>query len=91
MLTYSLGAWYHELNHVFNTLQQVYSFNCLYHCDSTALFHGVPQYGWTALMLASEEGHTDVVQLLLSHGAQVELQEMVRHKHQLDSYVSSHS
>ena len=42
-------------------------------------------------MLASVEGHTDVVQLLLSSGAQVNLKHMVRHKHQLDSYVSLHS
>ena len=59
--------------------------------DSTVLFHCVPQDGWTALMCASNKGHTDVVQLLLSSGAQVDLQSKVRHKHQLDSYVSSHS
>ena len=45
----------------------------------TVLSHSVPQYGWTALMWASGSGHTDVVQLLLSSGAQVDLQTEVRH------------
>ena len=48
--------------------------------NNTVLFHSVPQDGWTALMLASDSGHTDVVQLLLSSGAQVDLQDEVRHK-----------
>ena len=47
-------------------------------CD-TVLSHSVPQFGWTALMLASDSGHTDVVQLLLSSGAQVDLQDKVSH------------
>ena len=37
------------------------------------------QDGQTALMLASDGGHIDVVQLLLSSGAQVDLQDEVRH------------
>ena len=45
----------------------------------TVSSHSVPQYGWTALMEASVIGHTDVVQLLLSSGAQVDLQDKVRH------------
>ena len=45
----------------------------------TVLSHSVPQYSWTALMEASGSGHTDVVQLLLSSGAQVDLQDKVRH------------
>ena len=45
----------------------------------TVLSHSVPQYGRTALMWASDNGHTDVVQLLLSSGAQVNLQDNVRH------------
>ena len=45
----------------------------------TVLSHSVPQIGWTALMLASVSGHTDVVQLLLSSGALVDLQDKVRH------------
>ena len=45
----------------------------------TVLSHSVPQYGRTALMEASRSGHTDVVQLLLSSGAQVDLQDKVRH------------
>ena len=45
----------------------------------TVLSHSVPQIGWTALMEASDSGHTDVVQLLLSSGAQVDLQTEVRH------------
>ena len=39
-----------------------------------------PQNGQTALMLASDGGHIDVVQLLLSSGAQVDLQDEVRHR-----------
>ena len=45
----------------------------------TVLSHSVPQSGMTALMEASNSGHTDVVQLLLSSGAQVDLQDKVRH------------
>ena len=55
-------------------------FNCLFHvhhCDSTVLSHCVPQDGVTALLVASFKGHTDVVQLLLSSGAQVDLQDAV--------------
>ena len=51
----------------------------VHHCNNTVLSHSVPQDGWTALMLASDSGHTDVVQLLLSSGAQVDLQDKVRH------------
>ena len=43
------------------------------------LSHLSPQDGWTALMLASDSGRTDVVQLLLSSGAKVDLQNKVRH------------
>ena len=52
-------------------LQQVYT--------STFCFHILSQDGWTALMLASDSGHTDMVQLLLSSGAQVDLQDEVIH------------
>ena len=41
--------------------------------------HFVPQNGDTALMFASAEGHIDVVLLLLSSGALVDLQDKVRH------------
>ena len=41
--------------------------------------HFVPQDGLTALMLASDGGHTDIVQQLLSSGAKVDLQSKVRH------------
>ena len=44
-----------------------------------ALFYFVPQYGMTACMWASVRGHTDVLQLFLSSGAQVDLQNEVRH------------
>ena len=44
----------------------------------TVLSHSVPQWDETALMWASGSGHTDVVQLLLSSGAQVDLQDKVR-------------
>ena len=52
---------------------------CLSHVVITVLSHSVFQRGWTALMLASGSGHTDAVQLLLSSGAQVDLQDEVRH------------
>ena len=64
-----------------STLQQVYTFP-LFHIDHvilTVLSHSVPQGGMTALMLASDRERTDVVQLLLSSGAQVDLQTEVRH------------
>ena len=54
-------------------------------CVSVVMFTPViilvfsPQEGQTALMLASDSGHIDVVQLLLSSGAQVDLQDEVRH------------
>ena len=51
----------------------------VHHCDTSVLFHCVPQDGGTALICASLNGHTDVVQLLLSTGAQVDLQSKVRH------------
>ena len=41
--------------------------------------HCVPQYGNTALMEASGSGCTDSVHVLLSAGAQVDLQNKVRH------------
>ena len=41
--------------------------------------HFVSQDGWTALMLASDGGHIDIVQQLLSSGAKVDLQNKVRH------------
>ena len=43
------------------------------------LSHLSPQDGWTALMLASDSGRTDVVQLLLSSGAKLDLQNKVRY------------
>ena len=51
----------------------------VHHCDSNVLSHCVPQNGLTALMWASGKGHTGVVQLLLTSGAQVDLQDQVRH------------
>jgi len=45
----------------------------------TVLSRSVLQRGRTALMLAGGSGHTVVVQLLLSSGAQVDLQDEVRH------------
>ena len=45
----------------------------------TVLSHCVPQNGMTALMMASAYGKTEVVQELLSGGAQVDLQDEVRH------------
>ena len=39
----------------------------------------VPQDGWSALMLASDSGHTNIVQLLLSSGTKVDLQNKVRY------------
>ena len=39
----------------------------------------IPQDGWSALMLASDSGHTNIVQLLLSSGTKVDLQNKVRY------------
>ena len=49
----------------------------LYLCDRTVWSYSVPQYGMTACMWASLRGHTDVVQLFLSSGIQVDLQDKV--------------
>ena len=50
----------------------------IHYCGGT-LVSFVPQDGWTALMLASDSGHTDIVQLLLSSGAKLDLLNKVRH------------
>ena len=49
------------------------------HYCSGALVSFLPQDGWSALMLASDSGNTDIVQLLLSSGAKLDLQNKVRH------------
>ena len=49
------------------------------HCCGEPFVSFDPQDGWSALMLASDSGHTEVVQLLLSSGAKVDLQSKVRH------------
>ena len=36
------------------------------------------QYGRTPLLVAAENGHTDVVDILLKHGANVNTQDVVR-------------
>ena len=43
------------------------------------LAHFVSQDGWSALMLTSDSGHTDIVLLLLSSGAKLNLQNKVGH------------
>ena len=45
----------------------------------TVTLHFVPQYGMTACMWATIRGHTDVLQLFLSSGAHLDLQNEVRH------------
>ena len=45
----------------------------------TMLYILSPQNGQSALMLATNSGHTDVVQLLLSSGAKIDMQNKVRH------------
>ena len=53
--------------------------NCLFPHSLLWWYHFVQQDGWTALMLASDSGHTKVVQLLLSSGAKIDMQNKVRH------------
>ena len=63
------------LSDTVSTLQQVYlSVSSL--CDNI-WSPSVPQYGMTACKWASVRGHTDVVQLFLSSGTQVDLQDEV--------------
>ena len=50
----------------------------VHHCNNTSS-HFVAQDGRTALMRASDKSHVDVVQPLLSVGAQVDQQDKVRH------------
>ena len=52
---------------------------CVLFCETFAIIRLSPQDCQTALMLASDSGHTEVVQLLLSSGAKVDLQNKVRH------------
>ena len=46
----------------------------------TVLSHCVPQCGGTALIWASRRGDIDNIRELLSGGAEVDLQDEVRHK-----------
>ena len=61
-----------------------YYFNRSVHLSIAAPFHNhqchcfVPQRGKTALMEASADGHSDAIQVLLSAGAQIDLQNKVR-------------
>ena len=50
----------------------------VHQCDNTSS-RFVAQDGRTALMRASDKGHVDVVQPLLSVGAQVDQQDKVKH------------
>ena len=52
---------------------------CCQVCKTYAIIRLSPQDCQTALMLASDSGHTEVVQLLLSSGAKVDVQNKVRH------------
>ena len=58
---------WHMKNNLVCTLYNIY------------LTHFILQNGWTALMRASDSGFTDVVRELLSGGAQIDLQDEVRH------------
>ena len=61
-------------------LQQVYTIQLFVVMFIPVIFLILsPQDGQTALMLASDGGHIHVVQLLLSSGAQADLQDEVRH------------
>ena len=46
-------------------------------CVITVLLSFILQFGTTALMLASSEGHSDIVPVLLAARAQVDLQDKV--------------
>jgi len=52
---------------------------CSYYQHVLSLFcsHCVPQVGKTALMEASSHGHSDAIQVLISAGAEVDLQAKV--------------
>ena len=45
-------------------------------CTAMILFSS-PQHGWSALLFASQNGHSEVVRMLLSAGANVDLQNKV--------------
>ena len=45
------------------------------------------QNGWTALMLAAQEGHSIVVETLLQHGASVDMQSVVSTLYHVTVYV----
>ena len=56
---------------------------CMYHKNMTVtslldLIFIYAQDKWTSLMVASENGHVDVVNVLLQHGASVHLENKVK-------------
>ena len=67
--------------HLLRLHQDVYTYitAALFHIHQHCCSHCVPQDGWTALMLASSDGHKDTVSVLLSAGAQADLQDEVRY------------
>ena len=46
-------------------------------CDCDVFFFIMVQNRWTPLMIASQNGHVDVVNVLLQHGSSVHLQNKV--------------
>lgn len=51
-----------------------------------SLYICILQNGWTALMCSSKKGHREVVEILLQHGTNVDMQEEVR-RGSFDLYV----
>ncbi len=43
-----------------------------------SIYTYVTQYGWTPVMVASQKGHVDVVNILLKHGAKANHKSNVR-------------
>ncbi len=58
----------------------MYHFRTLHVCDNPDLVTTFLQNGTTPLMVAAEEGHLSVVEVLVSMGAQVNSQNNVSHR-----------
>ena len=76
LLSFVSGNEYHIANVDFSIATSFH----VHHMIFTGWSYSVPQSGWTALMCACTRGHTDVVQLLVSSGAQVNLQDFLVRK-----------
>ena len=67
---------------------EVYTCIVKHHClTPIAILLSVTQNGWTPVMQASQEGHVDVINILLDHNAKVNHQTEVRPPNTVANYT----